>query len=81
MIVNDDVISRMFVSIPTTVSGGLQLETERIIELWNEFQYRQRYQEGYNSRIVPTDRTPNCAVSIPTTVSGGLQWKEALAWP
>ena len=46
-------IAGMKVSIPTTVSGGLQLsaissrQTSTI-----SFQYRQRYQEGYNSHTV-----------------------------
>ena len=38
-----------------------------------EFQYRQRYQEGYNSRLGTARIKIIAQVSIPTTVSGGLQ--------
>ena len=37
------------------------------------FQYRQRYQEGYNINRLHVE-VPGYYVSIPTTVSGGLQF-------
>ncbi len=42
------------VSIPTTVSGGLQFvfgKTSSVVS-FAEFQYRQRYQEGYNHTLL-----------------------------
>ncbi len=41
------------VSIPTTVSGGLQFEIDNGIpvKFISTFQYRQRYQEGYNRQM------------------------------
>ena len=42
--------SDLHVSIPTTVSGGLQCEYFDEFFSEREFQYRQRYQEGYNWR-------------------------------
>ena len=40
------------------------------------FQYRQRYQEGYNTKR--SILRPVCGqVSIPTTVSGGLQLQKS----
>ncbi len=42
-------LSEKAVSIPTTVSGGLQfLQDSLLTEAGKTFQYRQRYQEGYN---------------------------------
>ena len=63
------------VSIPTTVSGGLQCRYHQEVLLQKDlsFQYRQRYQEGYNALVVCL--IPMLLqVSIPTTVSGGLQF-------
>ena len=43
-------LSEKAVSIPTTVSGGLQfLQDSLLTEAGKTFQYRQRYQEGYNT--------------------------------
>ena len=66
------------VSIPTTVSGGLQYDAEELegVRAY-KFQYRQRYQEGYNSSSLLTRRRRRRRVSIPTTVSGGLQYRIA----
>ena len=40
------------------------------------FQYRQRYQEGYNEAYASAKEEKAGRVSIPTTVSGGLQLHE-----
>ena len=62
------------VSIPKTVSGGLQLKQWEYCKEYLQllFQYRKRYREGYNLRTRSQFFLLR-GVSIPKTVSGGLQ--------
>ena len=49
MTIEDEEYEKYVVSIPTTVSGGLQFNGVLYIVISvDTFQYRQRYQEGYN---------------------------------
>ena len=74
---NDDRSSgsevRSRVSIPKTVSGGLQQGSICMYKkVVMKFQYRRRYREGYNFDDASVMRIM-AFVSIPKTVSGGLQ--------